>query len=116
VTRRVSPSVPTGTSAGASVSVRQTLTEAPADDQATVQLSGQEPPGNGPGLVSEKPGRRRARRSRGDSARPTPTQDPLEEWAAAVAAAMPPLPASQVAAVARIAARLDASHSQVPAE
>jgi hypothetical protein len=37
-------------------------------------------------------------------------------WAAALAATLPPLTRSQAAAVARIAARLDASDSQGPAE
>jgi hypothetical protein len=53
-----------------------------------------------------------------------PDQDPgrvsreqgLIAWAAALAAELPPLTSSQAAAVARIAARLDASHSQGPAE
>jgi hypothetical protein len=40
----------------------------------------------------------------------------LKAWAAALAAKLPPLTSSQAAAVARIAARLDASHSQGPAE
>jgi hypothetical protein len=40
----------------------------------------------------------------------------LRAWAAALAAELPPLTSSQAAAVARIAARLDASHSQGPAE
>ncbi len=49
-----------------------------------------------------------------------PNQDPgrvsreqgLRAWASALAAELPPLTSSQAAAVARIAARLDASHSQ----
>jgi hypothetical protein len=53
-----------------------------------------------------------------------PDQDPgrvsreqgLKAWAATLAAELPPLTSSQAAAVARIAARLDASHSQGPAE
>jgi hypothetical protein len=40
----------------------------------------------------------------------------LRARAAALAAELPPLTSSQAATVARIAARLDASHSQGPAE
>lgn len=95
MTRRVSSNVP----------------RTPADEQVTAQVSDQEPQGNRPASTGGNQGRRRARRrALGDSAWPVAVQDPLEEWAAAVAAAMPPLRASQVAAVARIAARLDASH------
>ena len=83
----------------------------PADGQVTAQVSDQDPPCNRPDSPSGKQGRRRTRHcSRGDSPQRAAAQDPLEEWAAAVAAAMPPLPASQVAAIARIAARLDASY------
>jgi hypothetical protein len=53
----------------------------------------------------------------------TPGQDPgrvsrehgLRAWAAALAAELPPLTSSQAAAVARIAARLDARDGQEPA-
>ena len=52
-----------------------------------------------------------------------PDQDPgrvsreqgLRAWAAALAAELPPLTSSQAAAVARIAARLDARNGQEPA-
>ena len=39
----------------------------------------------------------------------------LKAWAAALAAELPPLTSSQAAAVARIAARLDARNGQKPA-
>jgi len=39
----------------------------------------------------------------------------LRAWAAALAAELPPLTSSQAAAVARIAARLDARNGQEPA-
>jgi hypothetical protein len=39
----------------------------------------------------------------------------LRAWAAALAATLPPLTSSQAAAVARIAARLDARNVQEPA-
>lgn len=99
MTRRVSSNVP----------------RTPADEQVTAQVSDQDPQGSRPDSAGGKQARRRTRcRPRGDSVRPAATQDPLEEWAAAAASAMPPLPASQVAAVARIAARLDASHRYEP--
>ena len=52
-----------------------------------------------------------------------PDQDPervsreqgLRAWAAALAAELPPLTSSQAAAVARLAARLDARNGQEPA-
>jgi hypothetical protein len=54
-------------------------------------------------------------RSSRRSARPPSAQD-LRAWAAAAAASLPPLTESQVAAVARLAAHLDAADdSQKPA-
>ncbi len=51
------------------------------------------------------------RRSGRSSARPSSGQD-LRAWAAAVAAELPPLTDSQVAAVARLATRLDANDNR----
>lgn len=45
----------------------------------------------------------------------TSDQQDLREWAARIAAKLPPLTESQVATVARMAARLDAREQQAPA-
>jgi len=45
----------------------------------------------------------------------SPSEQDLKAWAAAVAATLPPLTRSQVAAAARLAAHLDARTSQGPA-
>ena len=54
---------------------------------------------------------RAARRTRRDAERPLRGQE-LRAWAAALAATLPPLTDSQAAAVARIAAQLDARNGQ----
>jgi hypothetical protein len=65
--------------------------------------------------MSDQPaGEPTTRRSSRSSARSPSGQD-LRWWAAALAAALPPLTEPQVAAVARLAAHLDADHSQKPA-
>jgi hypothetical protein len=46
---------------------------------------------------------------------PVSREQGLRAWAAALAATLPPLTSSQAAAVARIAARLDARNGQEPA-
>jgi hypothetical protein len=46
---------------------------------------------------------------------PVSREQGLRAWAAALAAELPPLTSSQAAAVARIAARLDARNGQEPA-
>jgi hypothetical protein len=46
---------------------------------------------------------------------PVSREQGLRAWAAALAATLPPLTTSQAAAVARIAARLDARNGQEPA-
>jgi hypothetical protein len=62
--------------------------------------------------MSDRPaGEHTTRRSGRGSAQPLSARD-LRAWAAEVAATLPPLTEQQVAAVARLAARLDADGSQ----
>jgi hypothetical protein len=80
----------------------------------TPQVSGDMDPPSGSGPDSR--GDRAADdhttcRSRRSSARPPSSKD-LRAWAAALAATLPPLTESQVAAVARLAAHLDANDNQ----
>ena len=51
----------------------------------------------------------------GQELEPVSREQGLRAWAAALAAELPPLTSSQAAAVARIAARLDARNGQEPA-
>jgi hypothetical protein len=51
-------------------------------------------------------------RRSGHSSRQLPVRQDLRAWAAELAATLPPLTQSQVAAVARLAARLDAASSE----
>jgi len=65
--------------------------------------------------MSDRPaGEHTTRRSGRSSAQPLSARD-LSAWAAEVAAALPPLTAPQVAAVARLAMHLDAVGSREPA-
>lgn len=62
--------------------------------------------------MSDRPaGEHATRRSGRSSAQPLSARD-LRAWAAEVAATLPPLTEPQIAAVARLAAHLDANDSQ----
>lgn len=101
MTRRVSPAASADPSAG----VPQTPAETPADVLLTAQVNDEmNQHGGEPGLRSEKARGEGADRS---AEQPSPEQD-LRAWAAALAAKLPPLAESQVAAAARLVARLDA--------
>ena len=66
-------------------------------------------------VVGDRPeGEHTTRRSGRRSTKPYVEQD-LRAWAASLAAALPPLTEPQVAAVAKLAAHLDADDSQKPA-
>jgi hypothetical protein len=113
MTKHVSSSAP----AGSSPAVLQTPSGTLPDERLTPQVSSEiDLPGRDPDPQGgETEGKHAARRSGHTTDRPPPGQD-LRAWAAALAATLPPLTRSQVAAAARIAARLDASDSQGPAE
>ena len=64
---------------------------------------------------SDRPAGEHTTRRSGRSSTEPPSGQDLSAWAAAVAAALPPLTEPQVAAVARLAADLDANDSQEPA-
>lgn len=102
MTSPVTPSSPTGDSPSIPPPSNGTSPAGPPTPQAPSEA---DPPGRkaedlcpdqAPGRVSREQG--------------------LRAWAAALAAELPPLTSSQAAAVARIAARLNAIHSQGPAE
>src|SRR5579862_3078275 len=95
--------------AGVSPSVPQTPTGTPPDGRLAPQVSGEiDLQSSEPSLrVGRVRGKRTARRPSRNAGRSASGQD-LRSWAAALAATLPPLTRSQVAAVARIAARLDA--------
>jgi hypothetical protein len=107
MTSPVAPSSPTGDSPGVprpSNGTSPAGPPAPQAPQAPQAPSEADPPGKkaedlcpdqDPGRVSREQG--------------------LRAWAAALAAELPPLTSSQAAAVARIAARLDARNGQEPA-
>ena len=102
MTSPVAPSSPTGDAPSVPHPSNETSPAGPPAPQAPSEA---DPPGRkaedlcpdqAPGRVSREQG--------------------LKAWAAALAAELPPLTSSQAAAVARIAARLNAIHSQGPAE
>ena len=63
----------------------------------------------------DPPGHKAADLWPGQEPEPVSREQGLRAWAAALAAELPPLTSSQAAAVARIAARLDARKGQKPA-
>jgi hypothetical protein len=104
MTSPVAPSSPTGDSPGVPRPSNGTSPAGPPAPQAPQAPSEADPsgkkaedlcPDQDPGRVSREQG--------------------LRAWAAALAAELPPLTSSQAAAVARIAARLDARNGQEPA-
>jgi hypothetical protein len=100
VTSPVTPSSPVGDSPGIPHPPNGTSPAGPAAPQAPGEADPPEKktedrrPGQDPGRVSREQG--------------------LRAWAAVLAAELPPLTSSQAAAVARIAARLDARNGQEP--
>jgi len=101
MTSPVTPSSPTGDSPSIPPPSNGTSPAGPPAPQARGEADPPEKkaedlcPGQDPGRVSREQG--------------------LRAWAAALAAELPPLTSSQAAAVARIAARLDARNRQEPA-
>jgi hypothetical protein len=74
------------------------------------------PPHHGSRPSADQPGKKAEDVCLGQDSERVSREQGLSAWAAALAAELPPLTNSQAAAVARIAARLDASHSRGPAE
>jgi hypothetical protein len=102
--------VPSSVSADGSPGAPQASAETPPYGRLTPQVSGEMDQADSQAdPVAEEPTCEQTTcRSGRRSARSASEQD-LRTWAGAVAATLPPLTGSQVAAVARIAARLDAS-------
>ena len=65
---------------------------------------------------TDPPGQKAGDLCPGQEPEPASREQGLRAWAAALAATLPPLTSSQAAAVARIAARLDARNGQEPVE
>ena len=68
-----------------------------------------------PSREPDPPGQKAGDLRPGQEPEPASREQGLRAWAAALAAELPPLTNSQAAAVARIAARLDARNGQEPA-
>lgn len=110
MTKRVSPSAPADIRAGVSNGVPPAPTEMPPDGRLTSQASGEmDLLGSESDLRCERAGGKRTPRRSGRNTGRSSSGPDLRTWAAALAATLPPMTRSQVAAVARIAARLDAS-------
>lgn len=109
MTRRVSPSASPDVPVGVFADVSQT----PTDRRLTPQVSSKmDPSGSRPDSQNDQAtDDHTTRRSRRSSAR-APLRKDLRAWASALAATLPPLTESQVAAVARMAAHLDAYDNQ----
>jgi hypothetical protein len=68
-----------------------------------------------PSREPDPPGQKAGHLCPSQEPEPVSREQGLTAWAAALAAELPPLTSSQAAAVARIAARLDARNGQEPA-
>ena len=112
MTSRVSP----GDSADVSPGVPQTPAETRPDVKLTSQADGEMYlPSSGPDSQSEQKADDHVTHRSGRSSAWSSSGQDLRTWAAALAATLPPLTESQVAAVARLAAQIDAKDRQKPA-